>query len=213
MFINVQLFTTFVHKMTTILNSGFERVIKLFYEHRNESLHLREIARKTNLYGQSVTRYLDKLEKEGIIKSSREGNLKKYSIARAGKTYSLFTLFDIEKLDKLPSIRKEAIRKYLEKLPERPAIAVLFGSTAKGGFREGSDIDILLITNNKIKTEKAENAADAQTSIKITSFQMTYEDFIDEIKLKKDPVVQSAITTGYPVANHIAYYEALYERL
>ena len=39
------------------------------------------------------------------------------------------------------------------------------------------------------------------------------QDFIKELKLKEGPVVQSALFSGYPIINHIAYYEALNERV
>ena len=35
-------------------------------------------------------------------------------------------------------------------------------------------------------------------------------EFLDELKLKNDRVVQSALNTGYPLTNHIMYYEAYY---
>ncbi len=43
----------------------------------------------------------------------------------------------------------------------------------------------------------------------VSTFQMTYKAFITELKLKEDKVVQSAIKTGYPVIDHIRYYEVL----
>ena len=47
----------------------------------------------------------------------------------------------------------------------------------------------------------------------MNSFQMTFKDFQNEIKLKEDKVVQSALQTGYPLINHISFYEVLYERI
>ena len=88
--------------------------------------------------------------------------------------------------------------------------AVLFGSTAKGTYKEDSDIDILIITNKKISPEKAEKETDALTAMKISTFQIKYKNFLTELKMKEDKVVQSAINSGYPLINHIQYYEVLY---
>ena len=126
------------------------------------------------------------------------------------RTYFIFEAFDLERLEKLPSIRRNAIKTYLDNLPEKPVFAVLFGSTAKGTFKKDSDIDILIITNKKISAEKAEKETDALTAMKISTFQMTYKDFLTELKMKEDKVVQSAIKSGYPMINHIQYYEVLY---
>ena len=48
------------------------------------------------------------------------------------------------------------------------------------------------------------------TSMKISTFQIKYKDFLFDLKMKEDKVVQSAINSGYPLINHIQYYEVLY---
>ncbi|MDP2749370.1 MAG: nucleotidyltransferase domain-containing protein [Nanoarchaeota archaeon] len=199
--------------MTTLLKPGNEKVLRIFYENKGNSFHLRELARKTKLYGQSITRYLNQLEKVDILKSEKEGNLKKYSLKKNKQVYAALALFDIEKYERLSSIRKNAIASYLSMLKEKPVFVVLFGSTGKETYRSDSDIDLLIITNRKIETKAAEKEADMLTSVKISTFQMIYSEFIKEIKMKEDLVVQSAMFSGYPVINHIAYYEALNERV
>ena len=61
-----------------------------------------------------------------------------------------------------------------------------------------------------INTNEAEKHAEALTGIRISIFQMTLEAFSKEIKLKEDPVIQSAITSGYPIFNNQYYYEVFY---
>ncbi len=121
----------------------------------------------------------------------------------------LFEIFDFDKLEQLSMIRKNAISCYLNKLSEKPVFAILFGSTAKETYTESSDIDILIVTNKKTSTKEAEKETDALTAIKVSTFQITYADFLDELKLKKDKVIQSAVLTGYPLINHISYYEVI----
>ncbi|OYT31192.1 hypothetical protein B6U93_04025 [Candidatus Woesearchaeota archaeon ex4484_78] len=196
--------------MITILKSGYWKIMQLFYKDKIARLHLREIARQTKFHEPSVSRFLSSLEKDQILKSEKDGNLKKYSIKKGLRTYFIFEAFDLDRFEKIPSIRRNAIKTYLDNLPEKPVFAVLFGSTAKGTFKKDSDIDILIITNKKISAEKAEKETDALTAMKISTFQMTYKDFLTELKMKEDKVVQSAINSGYPLINHIQYYEVLY---
>ncbi len=196
--------------MITILRPGYTKIMRLFYADKAAKLHLRAIARRTELHGPSVSRFLNSLEKERILQSEKDGNLKKYSIRKGPRTYFIFEAFDLEKFEKLPSIRRNAIRTYLDNLPEKPVFAILFGSTAKGTYNKDSDIDLLLITNKRIAAENAEKETDALTAMKISTFQITYKEFLRERKLKEDRVVQSAINTGYPLMNHIQYYETLY---
>ena len=196
--------------MISVLKSGYEKIIQLFYKEKTTKLHLREIARRTKLHAPSVTRFLKSLETDQILHSEKDGNLKKYSIRQSKRAYMLFACFDLEKFERLPSIRKNAIKTYLDHLSEKPVFAVLFGSTAKEMYTDDSDIDILIITNNKISAEKAQKEVDALTAMKVSTFQITYKDFLTDLKMKEDKVVQSAIQSGYPLINHIQYYEVLY---
>ena len=139
--------------MVTISKTGHNKILRLFYEDKKARLHLREIARKTKLYANSATRFLKQLEDEGFLFSEKDGNLKKYGIKKSEKLSNIFASFDIERLDKLPLARKRAINYFIDKLREKPIIVLLFGSTAKETFRRDSDIDLLLIVNNKIDIE------------------------------------------------------------
>ena len=196
--------------MTTIFNFGIRRILYLFYQQKKQSIHLREILRRTGISGRGLLQYLQILEQEKILSSHKQGNMKLYTVVPAKRTFSIFTLFDVEKERTLTQRRKDALSAYIQMLPEQPVFVILFGSTAKGTAKEESDVDILLITNKKIKTKDAEKEADILYAIKISTFQMVYKDFLKELKLKDDPVVQSALKTGFPILNHIAYYEAMY---
>lgn len=194
--------------MLTLIKPGYEKILRLFYKDKSLKIHLREIARQTKMHEPSVTKCLNELE-EDILKAEIDGNMKKYSLQKNKCVYALLTIFDVEKQEKLSKRRKEAIRIYLEKLHEKPFFGILFGSTAKETYNESSDIDILIVGNKKIQTKEAEKEANALTAIKVSTFQMTYREFLQELKQKEDNVIQSAIHTGYPLFNNIAYYEVL----
>ena len=196
--------------MLTILKPGYVKIMRLFYKDANVKLHLREIARQTGLFEPSAYRFLNSLEKDKILKSERDGNLKKYSIKKGRRTYFIFEAFDLERFEKLPSIRKRAIKTYLGTLPKKPVFAILFGSTVKGTHKDDSDIDIFLVTNNKINAEQAKKETNALTATKMSTFQIMFKDFLTDLKMKEDKVMQSALSSGYPLINHIQYYETLY---
>lgn len=194
--------------MLNIINKGYLAILRLFYEKRTE-IHLREIAKLTKLNENSTYRFLNKLEKDNILISKKVGNMKLFSLKINKKTNTILTFFDVERYNSLPTIRRTAIETYLNSLPSQPIFTILFGSTAKNNFKKDSDIDLLIITNERINTKNAENEAGAQSALKISSFQMNYKEFINELRLMDDMVVQSAIETGYPLINHIKYYEDL----
>lgn len=196
--------------METLLKTGILRIMQLFYSEKNAKIHLRDIARRAGLNENSATRFLAQMEKGGILSSQKDGNLKKYSLRKGGKAFLLLAMLDLNRFNRLPSIRRNAIKYFLDALHEKPVMAVLFGSSAKGGFTKDSDIDMLLVVNRRIKTEEAEKQAEAQTAIRISPVQITYSNFARELKLREDYVIQSALNTGYPLTNHIMYYEAYY---
>ncbi len=195
--------------MTTIMKPGIRKILQVFYRKRNEKIHLRELARETKMQVQGISRYLLELEKNKILGSQKEGNLKQYSLLHNKQVYAILAMFDVKKSEKLPLLRRNAIDTYLQALPEPPIFAIVFGSTAKETFKDDSDIDILIITHAKMDARKAQKEADAQNAMKISTFQMTFKVFKKELKLKEDKVVQSALESGYPVLNHIHYYEVL----
>ena len=195
--------------METVLKPSYEKIVSLFYKDKSAKIHLRAIARRAKLNENSASRFLKKLVKDKVLASKKDGNLKKYELMNNDVIYSIFTHFDILKLNELPSIRRNAILYFLNKLKEKPIIAVLFGSTAKNIYKEESDIDLLLIVNKRIDTKEAEKYADSQTAIRISVFQISMNEFIQELKLKNDKVIQSTINTGYPVTNHIEYYRMM----
>jgi len=196
--------------METLFNKGYYKILQLFYSQKSAKIHLREIGRRTKLNENSVSIFLKKLEKHKIISSMKEGNLKKYGLMQNDKVYNVLAYFDVLRFTTLPHIRQSAILQFLDALDEKPVIALLFGSTAKQTATQESDIDVLLIVNKKIQTKEAIKRVDAQTAQKISDFQVTMKEFMQELKLKQDHVVQSAIQTGFPLTNHLTYYRGMY---
>ena len=194
--------------MRTLFRPAVWRILALFYANRNAPLHLRGIAREAGLNESSASRHLNQLTKAGILGEQKEANLRKFSV-RTKALQSIFPLFDDEKLDSLPLLRRDAIAHYLARLPRTPLLVVVFGSTAKKNFTEGSDLDILEVFPEKTDTGAARAFSEAQTGIRVQAFQLTEHDFERELKERKDMVVLSALTTGFPVFNQRYFYEVL----
>lgn len=193
--------------MQTIIKSGILKILRIFYSNGDKPVHLREIARSSPMNESTASMHLNSLVKNGILKVVAEGNLKKFYISK-NYVSVIFPLFDYERLENLPLLRKNAIKLYLKSLKAKPLLAVVFGSTAKGNFKNNSDMDILEVNNNK--DNKAKIIAEAQTGIHIQVFRISEKQFMEELLLKKDNVVRSALNTGFPVFNQKYYYEVIY---
>ncbi len=190
--------------MKTLFKPGIWRILRLFYENRNKPLHLRDIARKAKLNESSISRHLNSMVKAGILVSQKDGNMRKFQVFPK-RIPEIFPLFDSERLGELPLLRRDAIKIYLAKLQAKPLLLVVFGSTASGTYRKDSDIDILEISSSKSKD--AEEYAETQTGMHVQIFRMGESEFYQELALKKDMVVQSALETGFPVFNAKYFYE------
>jgi len=195
--------------METLFKPSIWKILKLFYDNRNSPLHLREIARKTKLNESTIFSHLNNLVKKGILKTEKEANLKKFHINKI-KVPEIFPLFDSEKLESLPLLRRDAIKLYINKLEKKPLLIIIFGSTAKGTYRNNSDIDIIEVSSSKETTDKAEKYAEAQTGIKLQIFRINEENFKEELRIKKDNVIMSALQTGFPVFNAKYFYEVMF---
>jgi DNA polymerase sigma len=57
-------------------------------------------------------------------------------------------------------------------LERKPLLIVVFGSTAKGTYKNDSDIDILEVNYEKNKEEKIKKYVEAQTGIRLQIFKM-----------------------------------------
>lgn len=208
-FLNVLIIRTNVTMIRTIIHKQYWSILQLFYTNHNFPLHLRDISRKINLRESATSRHLQALEKTNILKSQKEANLRKYSIKKQVIS-EIFTLFDIEKLEALPLLRKNAIKEYLKALKNKPILMIVFGSTAKGNYKDDSDIDVIEIFTSKTNTKDAKKHAESLTGMNLQTFQITEANFYKELKMKEDMVIQSGINTGFPVFNNKYFYELMY---
>jgi predicted nucleotidyltransferase len=156
----------------------------------------------------TASSHLNNLVKDGIMKHASEGNLKKFYVSK-NHLPEIFPLFDQERLEKLPLLRKNAIKLYIKSLENTPVLLIVFGSTAKGTFKDDSDLDLFEVFSIK-KDAKAEKLVEAQTGVHVQAFRMGEKDFLNELITKKDKVLQSALNTGFPVFNQKYFYEIVY---
>ncbi|MFH0961544.1 MAG: nucleotidyltransferase domain-containing protein [archaeon] len=184
-----------------------QKVLKLFLSGPKKGrMHTREVARMAKISPGTASKALNSLEKEGLLESSPDGPLRKYSLATGEKGAIRLAQFQVESFLRIPIEKRDAIAEFISALPEQPVFSVLFGSTAKGGARKDSDIDILLVFNGSgIDTARAAEKAEARTGTTINLVQCSYRDFLTELKTGNDKVIASAVNTGIPLSNHLSY--------
>lgn len=120
------------------------KVLEYFFENPYKEVYLRDLAKKIHVSVFAAKKSLDKLVKEGILLERREGKLR-YIKANVENPFfkHLKIAFNIKK------ILDSGILEYLKKNIHPLLCIVLFGSVAKGEDDEKSDIDLLVIGNEK----------------------------------------------------------------
>src|SRR3984957_10359060 len=136
-----QLMQIMHHSLSTILFPGYRRrVLGLLLLHPEESLHGREIARRTGLPAGTLTRELKRLAEVGLLNRQRRGNQLAYSANRNSPIFEELAGI-LRKTSGLADVVAEA----LEPLTDRIDVAFIFGSVARATETQGSNVDVLII--------------------------------------------------------------------
>jgi len=115
------------------------RLLKVFLFRPNMEAHQAEVVSASGLSRMTVTRLLNTFEKSGILKVSKKGDLKLYSIVEGHPIIKQLKIF----------INVTDILMQVKGLSGKGVEIYLFGSAARGEDTEDSDIDLLIISSLK----------------------------------------------------------------
>ena len=114
---------------------------------------------------------------------------------------SLIQLSNGVKFYSLPFERVKAIEEIIKTL--KPNLAILFGSTANGNYEKNSDIDILMVYNEKQKFIAEEiKTIGARYGLRVNAIISTFK----EIEKTNDALIH-VIKTGYPIVGGEYFYD------
>lgn len=193
--------------METIFRRGIYNILKIFYENRNSKVHLRELARKTKLNENSISRFVNELTDYGVLLSFKEDSVRKFCVS-AKFLGAIFSIFDFVKLNSLPFDRKKSIEDYINQLKVKPYCLILFGSSARDQAKQDSDLDLLEITDSKIKSPNLLKNIESERGIRLQVIKLNLVDFTKAI-LEEDAVILSALNNGFPVFGKDFFYEVI----
>lgn len=95
----------------------------------------------------SIIRYCKEFERDGILKSTKMGNVIFYSANRANENFLLE-----KKLFNVKQIYRSGLVKFLKEELHNPTL-IVFGSYARGEDIESSDIDLYIETPSKKRVD------------------------------------------------------------
>jgi predicted nucleotidyltransferase len=136
-----QLLPNMQQSLSELLFPGYRRrVLALLLLHPEESLHGREIARRTGLPSGTLTRELTRLADAGLLKRERRGNQLLYSAERACPVFE-----EMASILRKTSGVAEVLAAALAPARDRIRAAFVYGSLASGRERAGSDADLMIV--------------------------------------------------------------------
>ena len=173
-------------------------------------LHLREISRLINTGLPNVVRYVDILEKEGVVSKNKEANLLNVKLLESQRTLAYLKQLHTEKFILLPDKVRLAVNDFLNELRIKPTISLIFGSYAKADYTTKSDIDIFLVFQN-FKEADIENTArkiSLRSNKQINPVYVNYKDF-EKNFLNKEHDFSNEIRKDVILLTGIEYYYTL----
>jgi predicted nucleotidyltransferase len=127
--------------LSAVLFPGYRRrVLGLLLLRPDESLHGREIARRTGLPAGTLTRELKRLAGVGLLTQEKRGNQTLY---RANLSSPIFA--ELAGILRKTSGLADVVAEALALLSDKIDVAFIFGSVARATESAGSDIDLLVI--------------------------------------------------------------------
>ena len=179
------------------------KILQLFIENLQQTFTINQISKELSINYRIAFEETKKLEKENLIKISKIGNANHCSF----KYNFNEKIFAAETIRKNKLLKNKNLKVLYNKLSgiNQQFILLLFGSYVKKTHTKHSDIDLLLITNNKKPIEQELELL----PLKIHLTSITYKDFMIMLKTKEITVVSEAIKKNIILFGIGDYYRLL----
>ena len=182
-----------------------DKVYKAFFESEEPKLYYNQIKEQTNLSHSSLQNALEKLKKANIL-SEEKTKANTFYIIKNKKLIALkFSEIAMQKYQDLNRNVRIPLNNFLKDLPKAIYTIILFGSASRKEERKGSDIDILVVSDQPINLDDNKKNAEATSNYPLSIFQCTITNFQEN----KDHVVIQARKTGFPIYKEQNFYEVI----
>lgn len=159
-------------------------LLRLFLTNPERQFYMREIAKRTGEQLNAVRRELGYLEKAGLLKSHREGNMKYFTVVKEFPFY-----LELKKI----IYSTIGLGDYLkERLKDSDLIefAFIYGSVAKNEEREKSDIDLFVVGDiEEEELHKLASEVEREIGREVNYTLMTQKEF-GERSRKGEPFIK-----------------------
>ncbi len=167
------------------------KILRVFFEDpspKGIGFQLREISRNVAVAPPSVKKYLNELEKEGLITKAKH-RIYSYPIYYANRDNENFKF--LKRLDIIMQIKESGLLDYIYENC-MPDTIILFGSASRGEDLKDSDIDLFVLSNKeKLDLKKFEKKLNRGINI-------FYSDSFNKLsKELRNNIINGVIVRGY----------------
>lgn len=144
---------THMYENHTLINDAELKILEVFLDLKKH--YFAELVKKLKLTRPRTLRALRKLEKQGLLSTKLEANVKYYSLNNLPLVWSTLSSVEYNKT-KIFLSKNKALKRALNLLKEKfnqSLVIALFGSQIKNYASRTSDTDLLLIKEQFSKTE------------------------------------------------------------
>jgi predicted nucleotidyltransferase len=132
--------------MISLRSQVTRKLLSYLFLNPHETLYVNELSRKLGLDKRNLVKKLHELDRLGILKSERIGNLRLYGVNPE------FPLYQEYRKIVLKTIGVEEKLRRIMKQTSGIKVAYIYGSYARDAMSTHSDLDLLVIGDHDIKT-------------------------------------------------------------
>ncbi|MFH1824994.1 MAG: nucleotidyltransferase domain-containing protein [Candidatus Firestonebacteria bacterium] len=165
--------------MISLRSELTKKLLNYFFINPHENLYVNELSRKLDFDKRNLVKKIRELEKEGILKSQRRGNLKLYSINKRYPLYAEYRKIILKTVGFEDRIKK--IAEEVKGVKE----AYIYGSYVNNKMNLYSDIDVLVIgSHDIILLQRKFNKLQKEIDREINTVNMEEDEFKKRVKNK-----------------------------
>ena len=194
--------------MEKIHNSTKTKIVALLLENKSEQMTIRAIAHSVGVDYKSVHITVNRLIDSGTINAKKAGQTILCSIREKAFSTDIF-MAEYSRREKLLGNKDfYALQSYFNDIKEPFFTLLLFGSHALGKAKKGSDIDLMLISDNEEIRKKASKIV-SQIPLEIHLSDFSSQEFLSMIKTTEFNVGKEAMNNNIILFGIEDYYRLI----
>jgi len=200
----------YIHNtMLKIHNTTQDKILKLLLSNKQKEFTIREISKNVCIDYKTVHIVVKRLMKSNVIKGKKAGQTILCSINQKEFNQDIFRAEFIRKEEILNNKNIAVLYKRIKEDVKEPFfVLLLFGSHAAGKQRKGSDIDLMLITDNKEISKKIRHII-SLTPLDVHLADFTSKEFLSMLKTTEFNVGKEAANNNIILFGIENYYGLL----